>query len=349
MTANKNYTNPALTTASFIIIIAGVMYAQTLITQLLLALFIGIICIQPIRWLQSKKVPKGAAIALVLLFITTLFLFFGGLIGKSLSSFSNDAPLYANNLRQIRNSLFEMLNARGFSLDSGMLSKQLDPGKIMGLTATFLGQLGGFMGNAFTIFFLVLFLLLEADGVVIKISAVVLDKESTQGYIGKMVGSIRHYLSIKTLTSLLTGLLIYVALLIVGVDYAILWALLAFLLNYIPNIGSILAALPALLFSLVQLGVGGAVWTMIIFLVVNVVVGNVVEPKVMGKGLGLSTFVIFFALIFWGFVLGTIGMFLSVPLTMIIKIILNNNPATRPIAIFLGTEQEAKALLEEKY
>ncbi|WP_422360006.1 AI-2E family transporter [Reichenbachiella sp.] len=348
MTANKNYTNPALTTASFIIIIAGVMYAQTLITQLLLALFIGIICIQHIRWLQSKKVPKGAAIALVLLFITTLFLFFGGLIGKSLSSFSNDAPLYANNLRQIRNSLFDMLNARGFSLSSGVLAQQLDPGKIMGLTATFLGRLGGFMGNAFTIFFLVLFLLLEADGVVIKISAVVLDKESTQGYIEKMVGSIRHYLSIKTLTSLLTGLLIWVALLVVGVDYAILWALMAFLLNYIPNIGSILAALPALLFSLVQLGVGGAVWTMIVFLVVNVVVGNVVEPKVMGKGLGLSTFVIFFALIFWGFVLGTIGMFLSVPLTMIIKIILNNNPTTRSIAVFLGTEQEAKALLDEQ-
>ncbi|MFY0626116.1 MAG: AI-2E family transporter [Reichenbachiella sp.] len=344
----QNQTHPALVTAAFIIIIAGIMQAQSMITQGLMSLFIGIICIQPVRWLQKKKVPQGIAVLIVLIAISGLFVGFGGLIGSSLSSFSNEAPLYAENLKEMGDSLIKTLEGRGIEISTEELSNILNPGRVMSFTAGFLGQLGGFMGNALTIFFLVLFLLLEVDGIVVKIRAVVTDEEDTSNYLGKIMNNIRSYLSIKTLTSLFTGLLIWVALLVIGVDYAILWALIAFLLNYIPNIGSILAALPAVLFSLIQLGGAGAAWTTVVFVVANMIVGNVIEPKMMGKGLGLSTFIIFFALIFWGFVLGTIGMFLSVPLTMIIKIILDHNPKTKPIAIFLGSEQEAQIVLDEK-
>ena len=124
--------------------------------------------------------------------------------------------------------------------------------------------------------------------------------------------SVRHYLTIKTFTSLLTGVFVWIGLALIGLEYAIIWALIAFLLNYIPNIGSILAAVPALLFALIQLGLDGVLFTAIVFVVVNMLVGNAIEPKIMGKGLGLSTFVVFFSLIFWGFILGTVGMFLSV-------------------------------------
>ncbi len=147
---------------------------------------------------------------------------------------------------------------------------------------------------------------------------------------------------------MITGVLIAVCLAIVGVDYPILWGLVAFLLNYIPNIGSIIAAIPAVAFALVQLGFGGALWTIVIFVAINMGVGNVLEPKLMGKGLGLSTFIIFLSLIFWGFVLSTVGMFLSVPLMMTIKIILENNPQTKWIAIMLGTQDDAMVALQEK-
>ena len=146
----------------------------------------------------------------------------------------------------------------------------------------------------------------------------------------------------------MTGLLIWICLAIIGVDYAIIWALIAFLLNYIPNIGSLIAAIPAILFSYVQLGFNGAIWTTIVFVAVNTVIGNVIEPRVMGKGLGLSTFVVFWSLLFWGFVLGTIGMFLSVPLTMAIKIMLAQNGQTRWIAILLGTQDEAQIIIDDK-
>jgi predicted PurR-regulated permease PerM len=138
------------------------------------------------------------------------------------------------------------------------------------------------------------------------------------------------------------------ALLIIGVDYPLLWALIAGLMNYIPNIGSIIAAVPAVLFALIQLGLGGAVWTLGSFMLVNNVLGNFVEPRIMGKGLGLSTLVVFLSLIFWGFIFGTVGMFLSVPFTMTIKIILEQNEKTKWLAIILGTPDEAKTYLQQE-
>jgi predicted PurR-regulated permease PerM len=118
-------------------------------------------------------------------------------------------------------------------------------------------------------------------------------------------------------------------------------------MNYIPNIGSIIAGVPAVLFALVQLGLGGAIWTLASFMVVNNVLGNIIEPRIMGKGLGLSTLVVFLSLLFWGFIFGTVGMFLSVPFTMTIKIILEQNEKTKWIAILLGTPAEAEAYLAQ--
>ena len=167
-------------------------------------------------------------------------------------------------------------------------------------------------------------------------------------YFSTITQNIRHYLGIKTVVCLLVGIFIYIAMVIIGVDYPLLWALIAGLMNYIPNIGSIIAAVPAVLFALVQLGLGGALWTLGSFLLVNNVLGNFIEPRIMGKGLGLSTLVVFLSLLFWGFLLGTVGMFLSVPLTMTIKIILEQNRKTKWIAILLGTPAEAKIHLQHK-
>ena len=123
-----------------------------------------------------------------------------------------------------------------------------------------------------------------------------------------------------------------------GVDYPMLRGLLAFLPSYVPNIGSIIAAVPAVLFVAVQLGPGAALWSAAGYLVVNVVVDSIIEPRFMGRGLGLSALVVFLSLVFWGWVLGPVGMFLSVPLTMMIKIALDSRPDTHWIAVLLGPE-----------
>ncbi len=332
--------------ASLVIITAGVMYAQSFVNSMLLAIFLSIVCAQPIIWMQKRKVPSGIAILIVLLGIVAIFIGFADIIGNSVSSFSKDAQIYEQRLEQIWVGVMQFFNERGIDISTDRLTEIIAPGKVMGYTAGALGQLGGIMSNLFTIFFLMLFLLMELDSFSIKTRAIAANSNVSINYLNSIGKSIRHYLSIKTVTSFLTGLVIWIGLLIIGVDYAIIWALIAFLLNFIPNIGSIMAAVPAVLFALIQLGAGGAFWTIIIFVSVNMIVGNLVEPKIMGKGLGLSTFIVFVALIFWGFVLGTVGMFLSVPLTMAIKIMLEQKPSTKWLAVFLGTDEDAKLMLK---
>jgi predicted PurR-regulated permease PerM len=142
--------------------------------------------------------------------------------------------------------------------------------------------------------------------------------------------------------SLATGIAVFILLVVVGVNYAVLWGLLAFFLNYVPNIGSIIAAIPAVLLALIQLGFVESVIVAAGFVIINLLVGNVIEPRFMGRGLGLSTLVVFLSLIFWGWVLGPVGMLLSVPLTMTAKIALDSREETRWIATLLGPEISAK-------
>ncbi len=348
MSSNKSITTnyPVFSLlASLVIIIAGILYAQSFINPMLLAIFLSIVCAQPVIWMKKRKVPSSLAILIVLSGIVGIFMGFADIIGASVASFSSDAPIYEQRFEQIGKGVILFFNERGIEITGDKLSEIIAPGKVMGYTAGALGQLGGVMSNTFTIFFLMLFLLMELDSFSIKAKAIAANTNVSVGYLNTISKSIRHYLSIKTVTSLLTGFIIWLGLLIVGIDYAIIWALIAFLLNFIPNIGSIIAAFPAVLFALIQLGAGGAFWTIVVFLSVNLIVGNLVEPKMMGKGLGLSTFVIFVALIFWGFVLGTVGMFLSVPLTMSIKIMLEQKESTKWIAVFLGTDEDAKSML----
>jgi len=149
---------------------------------------------------------------------------------------------------------------------------------------------------------------------------------------------VHSYLVIKSVVSIATGVLITVWLSILGVDYPVLWGLLAFLFNFVPNIGSIIAAVPAVMLAMVQLGADAALYTALGYVTVNIIMGNVIEPRYMGKGVGLSTLVVFLSLVVWGWILGPVGMLLSVPLTMIVKLACEAKPETLWIAVLLGPD-----------
>ena len=340
--------SPVVKVAALIIIFAGAMYAKSIITPILLALFISIICAQPITWLEKKKIPRGLALLMVILGLILLFFGFAFLIGGTLSSFTSNVSKYETTLTTITNSFIQFLNDKGFNIQKNQVSNLIQPAKILELTAGALNSLFNVMGNTFLIILTIIFILMEFGSFSIKAKAIRSGSDESISYFSTIIQNIRHYLGIKTLISLIEGILIYVALLIIGVDYPLLWALIVFLMNYVPNIGSIIAAIPAVLFALVQLGLGGALWTLGTFLVVNNVIGNFIEPRIMGKGLGLSTLVVFLSLLFWGFIFGTVGMFLSIPITMSMKIVLEQNEKTRWLAILLGTPDEAKSYLEHK-
>jgi predicted PurR-regulated permease PerM len=340
--------SPVVKVAAIIIIIAGVVYAKTIIIPFLLALFISIICAQPISWLEKKRIPKGFAIIIVILGLIILFSGFAFLVGGTLSSFSGNVSKYESTLTAISNSFIQFLNEKGLNIPKDQISNLIQPAKILEFTANLVNQLLNMMGNTFLIFLIILFILMEFGSFSVKAKAILSVTDESISYFSTITRNIRHYLGIKTLICLLTGILIYIGVLIIGVDYPLLWALIAGLMNYIPNIGSIIAAVPAVLFALVQLGLGGALWTLGSFMLVNNILGNFVEPRIMGKGLGLSTLVVFLSLLFWGFILGTVGMFLSVPLTMTIKIILEQSEKTRWLAILLGTPADAEIYLQKK-
>jgi len=342
----KSYQSPVnlVTLAIFFTVIN---YAQSIVNPLLMALFAGIILVQPIRWLVKKKVPQWLAILIAILMLLIIYLAIFQLLVKSLSLFVENSPKYEENLEIITQSTLVALSDMGINISSISDLGSVSPSKIMTYTSVVFNRLGEIMSREFTFLLLTIFFLTEFKSIALKTEALSKGISGSLDYLRSMGNKIRHYLSIKTITSLLTGVLIAIGVALTGLDYPILWGLLAFLLNYIPNIGSFIAAIPAVAFALVQLGYDGALWTAGIFIMVNIVIGNVVEPKIMGKGMGLSTFVVFFALIFWGFILGPIGMFLSVPLTMIIKLITTRNPNTRWIAIILGTGEEAMAKLQK--
>lgn len=340
--------SPLVNIAALIIIFAGVIYAKSILAPFLLALFISIICVQPISWLEKNRIPRSLALIIVILGLIVLISGFTLLIGGSISSFSGNLSKYESTLTDISNSFIQYLNDNGIKVPHDQLSNLIKPAKILEYTATALNTLFNMMGNTFVIFLIILFILMEFGSFSVKAKAVRSESGKSISYFSTILQNIRHYLGIKTLLCLAVGILVYIALLIIGVDYPLLWALIAFVMNYIPNIGSIIATIPTVLFALVQLGFGGALWTLGATMVIHNILGNFIEPRIMGRGLGLSTLVVFLSLLFWGFLLGMVGMFLSVPFTMTIKIMLEQNEKTKWLAVLLGTPAEAKTYLENR-
>jgi AI-2 transport protein TqsA len=196
--------------------------------------------------------------------------------------------------------------------------------------------------NAFLILLTVIFILLEASSISAKIRAISGSTGESESQFDKFIKNINRYMAIKTVTSLGTGICVAIWLKILGVNYPLLWGFLAFLLNYVPSIGSILAMVPAVLLAFIQMGGTKALFTVLGYLVINILIGSIIEPRVMGRGLGLSTLVVFLSLIFWGWVLGPVGMLMSVPLTMTVKIALDSSEGTHWAGILLGTEAQAE-------
>ncbi len=326
------------TMAAAVIVIAGLKAAASLILPLLVAVFLAMISLPLLNWLQGKRVPTALAVPATIL---AALLVLGGIataIGGSIKGFTARAPEYQQRLETMAAELQGWAEAHGISLPEQIgksLTDLVDPSQAFNLIAGTLKGVAGALSNLFLVLLTIVFILSEAAGFPAKLQAAFGHRESSQRF-EKIKGEVQRYLGIKTLVSLTTGVIVVVALWIIGVDFALLWGMLAFLLNYVPTLGSILAAIPPVLLAMVQLGPGQALATALVFVGVNVGLGNFIEPHFMGRRLGLSTLVVFLSLVFWGWVWGPVGMLLSVPLTMIVKIMLENTADLRWVAVLLG-------------
>jgi len=334
--------------ASFVIVVAGMKAATVLVVPFLLAAFLATICAPPLFWMQKKGIPGFVAILILLLVAVIAQLVLVILVSSSITDFSSNIPLYHDRLISLIRDSLGFLSRYGLDVEMDQLTRMFDPGRILKLAANTLNGLGGMLTNTFFVFLTFLFILSEASGFPNKLRALASDRDTDLASYAEIITGVNRYLGIKTFTSLATGLTITLWLTVQGVDSPVMWGVFAFLFNYIPNIGSIIAAVPAVLLALVQLGPGTAAFTGLGFLIVNTVVGSVIEPRIMGQGTGLSALVVFLSLAFWGWVLGPVGMLLSVPLTMAVKIVLGAGESTRWLAVLLGSNKDAASLLEEK-
>jgi len=325
--------------AALVIIIAGISLAQSVVVVILLSFFIALLGTPPLLWLKEKHIPSGFAVLIVVAGIAIILILIGIQIGTSFSSFSDDLPLLQSRIREQLLELIVLLKGRGIIVQEDFFLEYVNPETIMKLTADFLTRLSSVLSDLVLILLTVTFILLEVSSFPIKLRTVLGDPEQKFPQFTKFANDMKRYMVIKTFMSLASGILITVWLFILGVDYAILWGFLAFLLNYIPNIGSIVAAIPATILAVVQFGFGSAVLVAAGYIVVNFIEGNVIEPRLMGRKLGLSTLVVFLSLIFWGGLLGFVGAILSIPLTMTLKFAFESNESTKWIAVLLGSEK----------
>jgi predicted PurR-regulated permease PerM len=258
-----------------------------------------------------------------------------------MNEFYRALPNYQRMLEtQVQTARNWLVRDVGIELPRGMLGQSFSPGSIMQLAGSVLSSLGGLLTDTFVILLTVIFMLLEASTFPRKFRAIWASPGLSFNGFQEVAQTVNRYLAIKTFASLLTGVAATVWLTILGVDFAVLWGLLAFFLNYIPNIGSFIAVIPPALLSLVQLGPWSTLMVVAGFAVINAVVGNFIEIRLLGRSLGLSTLVVLISLLVWQWVLGPVGMLLSVPLTMTLKIALEAHEETRWVAILLGSGGE---------
>lgn len=331
----------ALMAGMTVIILAGIKAAAAIVVPFLLALFIAIILHPVVKALTRLRVPRVLAVTLIVLAIILLLTLLLGVLGASVTDFSRTLPQYRGMLVARLAELQSVAERVNLSFSPEDLASYFDPGVLMNMATRLVTHLSGAMSSLFLLLMTVVFMLFEAPHLPEKLRQALAGSGAGMDSIKKALRGVTHYLALKTAISVLTGFVVWLMLYLLGIRFALMWGVLAFILNYIPNIGSVLAAIPPVIQTLLFGSFGDAMVVTAGYAIVNMVLGNMLEPKVMGRGLGLSTLVVFLSLIFWGWLLGPVGMLLSVPLTIVAKILLEMTPVGHRFAVLLGDGKDA--------
>lgn len=333
-----------LAAASFVVIIAGLRAAGDLILPFLIAVFLAVVNVPLMNWLVRMRVPKPLAVLLTILTAVAVIAVLVAVLATSINQLTAAAPAYEARVRELGTSAIELGQRLGLPV-AQWTAVELAPSGMFDLIGGVIGNtvraVGLFLSNTFLVLLTVIFILFEAAGFGRKIRLAFGTGGDPFGALSRMTAQVQTYLVVKTAVSAATGLIVGVWVALLGLDFPLLWGVIAFMFNFIPNLGSILAAVPAVLLAIVQLGPGRAAVIAAGYLAINLVFGSVVEPTLMGRRLGLSTLVVFASLVFWGWVWGPVGMLFSVPLTMVVKIALENTTEFRWVAVMLDANPAA--------
>ena len=326
--------------ACLVVAIAGLRAAATLIIPLLLAVFVALLSLPRMVWLQRRGLPKILSVVTTVVADIALLAGVGFLVAGSVNEFTGQLPKYQTNLEQALSSLVSWVQARGVPLDA---TDFIDAGAVVDLVGGAVTRAAAVLQQFFLVALTTIFILFEAAYLPAKVRSALGARLDRFERLSRVASDIQQYLGIKTVISLATGILVGLWVGFLKIDFPVFWGLVAFFFNYIPNIGSIVASIPTVLIALVQFDPTRAALVGIGYVVINVSLGNFLEPTLMGHRFGLSPLVVFLSLVFWGWVWGPMGMLLSVPLTIIVKIMLENTEDFRWLAILLGSGKEASS------
>jgi predicted PurR-regulated permease PerM len=332
-------------TTGVIIAFAALKATSNIVNIILLALFLTAISLAPLNWLRKRGVNKTFANLTVILSVVIVVALIGLIIGASFNGFVKKMPTYEEKFKVLWENTENTLVEYGLIDKEDLENNTLKSKNLLPMAAPLASGLGTVLSGVIIIFIFFIFMVFEAETFSKKMAYVSADSSKQTE---KIIRQLRNYFGIKTLTSLATGTIIGLMLFILGVDFPVLWGFLAFILNYIPSIGSFIAAIPAVFLAFIIQGPLTGFIAVAGYLIFNTLIGNVIEPQLMGKNLGISPLIVFFSMIFFGFILGPIGMLIATPLAIIIKIIFDSREVTRKLGIMISDGKVLEELVRKK-
>lgn len=335
----------------FVIIVVILITLKDILIPITIAVFLTYLFHPLLTFLQKKlRIPKFLALILVFVLNFVVFYLMGLIFFSSFGSFSTRMEFYGEKLSQIVQDILSPFNLTLLELEGflGFETQEFKVGMILqklfkaGIIQSFFSSFSNLMSDFFVVMLFWIFMIMGKEQFEQRLKVAFSSSSTdTDKYISSINDQLQSYLIIKTLVSLATGLTFTIILMIYGIDFAVIWGLLAFILNYIPNIGSLIATLFPILIALLEYGLGfTSISLSVLLLIAQNIFGNVIEPKYLGKKMDLSTVFILVSLIFWGWIWGIVGMFLAVPIGSLIKILCSNIEALKPIAIIIGSKAE---------
>lgn len=324
-----------LTCASLVILLAGLKAAEELLVPLIFAGFLAVLTAPAVLWFRLRRWPSWLGVSVVVLVVLIGLVGLGTVFGSSVNAFLAAVPRYQDRLNRSLVEYGDLFARYGINLSIEDVREVINPSSAVNVAAGLVSQFASILSDTALIILTMAFILLEVAGLPRQLRRAIGDPNADLSRYANLLDEVKRYVVIKTYLSVAVGLTLGLFVGLMGVDFPVLWGLVAFFLNYVPNIGAIVAAVPPVLLALIQNGLGNAVGISCGYTVVHLLIGNVVEPRLLGKEMGLSTLVVFLSLVFWGWLWGPMGMLLSVPLTMIVKIMLESSDQFSPVAVMM--------------
>jgi AI-2 transport protein TqsA len=330
--------------AGLVILLAGLAAAKPIAVPILLALFTAFVSAPLVFRLNRLRIPYWLSVLLVLTAEVGVLLGLVLILTTPLGELRTRLPVYRTRLIDLTEAGAAWLRDRGLDVDASQLAAGVDPGSLFDLVGATVASLGAVLSSAVIALLLAGFTLFDAKRIWRVVEDHYAGTRAGDHVMSDVSDEVNRYLGVKSLTSGATGLFCGLWAGFLGVDFAILWGMLSFLLNYIPNVGALIATIPPFLIALVMMGPWAALALALGFLAVNMTIGSVIEPRIMGQALGLSPVVVLLSMVLWGWLLGPIGALLSVPITMVFKHIAANTEEWEWLAE-LASDRSQKAPL----